>query len=263
MSQNYSETLPEVSDNPDGVKVGHKWWMALIIPAWVFVSFFAAEALVVVLVWFLSVLHVPIGSINKVVFSASIDAFLYLVTLVIAIGVPWLIKKYQTSRIDIGLTRFPSWADILIVPAGLIVYIILSALLILLATHILPGFDVNQVQDTGFKQLSERYEYILAFITLIIIAPIAEETLFRGYLYGKLKKFVPVWVAILVTSALFGALHGAWNLAIDTFALSVILCLLRESTGNLWASILLHMTKNGIAFYFLFINPMLLSTLGR
>ena len=82
-------------------------------------------------------------------------------------------------------------------------------------------------------------------------------------MYGKLKKFVPIWVAILVTSALFGSIHGAWNLAIDTFALSIVLCLLRESTGNIWASILLHMAKNGIAFYILFINPTLFTTLGR
>ena len=118
-------------------------------------------------------------------------------------------------------------------------------------------------EDVGFRQLNQRYEYILAFTTLIIIAPIAEEILFRGYLYGKLKKFVPIWVAILVTSALFGSIHGAWNLAIDTFALSIVLCLLRESTGNIWASILLHMAKNGIAFYILFINPTLFTTLGR
>jgi len=96
----------------------------------------------------------------------------------------------------------------------------------------------------------------------VIVAPVAEEIIFRGYLYGKLKKFVPIWVAIVVTSLIFGAIHGAWNLAIDTFALSLILCLMREFTGNIWSSILLHMVKNGIAFYILFINSSLLTTLG-
>ena len=102
----------------------------------------------------------------------------------------------------------------------------------------------------------------MAFLTLVVIAPVAEETIFRGYLLGKLRKFVPVWLAILATSVLFGAVHGAWNLAIDTFALSVVMSLLRQNTGSLWASILLHMTKNGIAFYILFINPAILHTLG-
>ena len=215
------------------------------------------------LVWVLVTLHVPLASMNQAVLNSLFAALLYLITLALVIGLPWLIKKSHISREDIGLTRLPSWTDIFITPAGLVVYFISSAVLILIITKLFPSFDVNQIQDTGFSQLNERYEYILAFATLVIIAPIAEEILFRGYLFGKLKKFAPVWVAIIVTSVLFGFIHGAWNLAIDTFALSVILCLLREFTGNIWASILLHMAKNGIAFYFLFINPSLFTILSK
>ncbi|HZJ34751.1 MAG TPA: type II CAAX endopeptidase family protein [Candidatus Angelobacter sp.] len=239
-----------------------RWWMFLFLPAWVFVSFFVSQAIVTGIVWLLAAMHVPLASYNQAVLSASLAAILYVITLALVIGVPWLMKKRRVSQTDIGLTRLPSWTDILITPAGLIIYFILSSLLILLATRVLPWFDVNQVQDTGFRQLSGQYEYILAFATLVVIAPVAEEVLFRGYLYGKLKKFVPIWVAILATSILFGSIHGAWNLAIDTFALSIVLCLLRESTGNIWASILLHMAKNGIAFYILFINPTIFTTLG-
>jgi membrane protease YdiL (CAAX protease family) len=54
----------------------------------------------------------------------------------------------------------------------------------------------------------------------------------------------------------FGAVHGQWNVAIDVFSLSLIMCGLREITGNIWAGALLHMLKNGLAFYILFINPM-------
>jgi membrane protease YdiL (CAAX protease family) len=240
-----------------------KWWLLIILPAWVFIGFFTSQALVTGLVWLLTAVHAPLNSINQAVFNTILAAFLYIITLILVIGVPWLIKKYHTSLADIGLARLPSWTDIFITPAGLIVYLLLSSLLILLATNVLPGFDINQAQDTGFKQLSNNYEYVLAFTTLVVIAPIAEETLFRGYLYGKLRKFVPVWAAILATSLLFGFFHGEWNLAVDTFALSIVLCFLRESTGSVWASILLHMTKNGIAFYLLFINPSLFTTLGR
>jgi membrane protease YdiL (CAAX protease family) len=97
---------------------------------------------------------------------------------------------------------------------------------------------------------------------LIIVAPVAEEVLFRGYLYGKLRKSVPVWAAIGIVSVLFGSIHGQWNVAIDVFALSIVLCVLREITGSIWAGILLHMVKNGLAFYILFINPAVLGTIG-
>lgn len=230
-----------------------RWYILLVLPVWIIVGFFLSELIVSGLV-----VYTPMSTLNPTLLSAMCDGLIYTIALVFVIGLPWLVVKSKTSRADIGLTRLPSWTDILITPAGLIVYLILSSALMVLAVYLLPNFNINQVQDTGFQQLSARYEYILAFVTLVIIAPIAEEILFRGYLYGKLKKFFPVWVAVLATSLLFGALHGAWNLAIDTFALSLVLCMLRESTGNILASILLHMTKNGIAFYFLFINSLLL-----
>lgn len=239
-----------------------KWWMLLILPVWVFISFSAAQFLVEGLVLVLVALHVPLELFNRAILNTLLAILVYVITIALVIGAPWLIKKRRTSRTDIGLTRLPSWTDILMTPVGLIAYLILSVILILLATKLLPWFNINQIQDTGFNHLNGRYEYILAFTTLVVVTPIAEEVLFRGYLYGKLKKFVPIWVAIIVTSLLFGAIHGAWNLAVDTFALSIVLCLLREFTGSLWSSILLHMVKNGIAFYILFINTALLTTLG-
>lgn len=263
MLQNYSSS--EIESNGDQeVALGRSnWWMLLIIPSWVLVSFYIAQNIIVAVLWLLSIFNAPIESYNQTILNTIVASLVYVLTLAIAILMPFLTKKHTTSRKDLGLTRLPVWTDIFLTPAGLVVYLIFSSLLILLATRVLPGFDVNQVQSTGFGQLSQRYEYILAFVALVVVAPVAEEILFRGYLYGKLKKFVPTWVAIIATSILFGAAHGAWNVAIDTFALGIMLCLLRELTGSLWSSILLHMAKNSIAFYMLFIYPSLLTTLVR
>ena len=263
MSQSYSEVKTELSDNLDKTRSKRIWWMLFVIPMWVVGCFFVALLLVGALVWLLvTVFNVSFNSLNQTVLNTVIVAIIYTITLVLVVVVPWLVKKYRTTWVDVGLTRLPRWTDILLTPAGLIVYLICSAILIYVASLIFPWFKADQVQDVGFDQISQRYEYILAFVTLVVVAPIAEEIIFRGYMYGKLKKFVPIWVAIVVTSLIFGAIHGAWNLAIDTFALSIILCLLREFTGNIWSSILLHMVKNGIAFYILFINSSLLTTLG-
>jgi membrane protease YdiL (CAAX protease family) len=97
---------------------------------------------------------------------------------------------------------------------------------------------------------------------MVLLAPLAEELLFRGYLYGKLRKTAPVWLSVLVASVAFGLAHlwvGSgplqWAVAIDTFVLSLMLCALREYTGAVWAGVLLHAIKNGLAFYLLFVNP--------
>lgn len=252
MSQN-SSNEPVVAQR----RSWRQWVMIIIVPIWVFVSFLAAQQITIAILWVLNIAHVPIGSLNQNVMTTILSAFIYLVTIGLAIGLPWLIKRRRVTAQELGLHRLPLWRDILMAPAGFVVYLIVSGLLMLLVSTLIPSFNANQHQDTGFTGLGQQYELILAFITLVVIAPVAEEVLFRGYLLSQLRKYVPVWVAVLVTSILFGLIHGAWNLAIDTFALSIVLCLLRLTTGSLWASMLLHMIKNGIAFYILFVNPVL------
>lgn len=239
-----------------------KWWLAIVLPLWLYVSFELAQVILFALLKLLSMLHVPLQLLNQTIANTVLSILVYLISLLIVIGVPALIFRWRTSREDLGLSRLPTWTDLIAGPVGLVLYFVLSSVLTFVAVTFFPLFNGSQPQDTGFDGLTQGYEYVLAFVSLVIIAPIAEETLFRGYLFGKLRKLVPVWVAILITSALFGFIHGAWNLGIDTFALSIVLCLLRLKTGSIWASVLLHMLKNGIAFYLLFINPLLLHTLG-
>jgi len=236
-------------------------WMALALPLWVMGSFILVQVLVGLIYGLLQAAGIPFGDANEAVVNTVFGGIVYILTIAMVIGLPWALKKYKTSKEDLGLTRSASWLDMLLAPAGFIVYLILSATFVALASN-LPFIDMDQAQDTGFNQLNQGYEYILAFLMLVVIAPVAEEVLFRGYLFGKLRKHVPLVIAILITSVLFALAHGAWNVGIDVFALSIVLCLLRVISKSLWPSILLHMIKNGLAFYLLFINPTLLSTLG-
>jgi uncharacterized protein len=239
-----------------------KMWLAVVLPLWVLAGFILAQVIAGVIVAAATALGIDVRLINPALLNTIVGAFVYLLSLGIVIGLPWLIKKNRTTKEDVGLQKWPAWIDLLLAPAGLFVYLLLSALFVFLAMQFLPFIDFNQVQDTGYSQLSQRSEVLLAFTMLVIIAPVAEEILFRGYLFGKLRKHIPLWVAILITSLLFAAVHGAWNVGIDVFALSIVLCLLRVVSKSLWPSIMLHMTKNAIAFYLLFINPTLLGTLG-
>lgn len=229
--------------------------------AWMFTSFILASLIVALVQWAVIKTGVAWIVLSDTVINTILAAVVYILTLAIVVGVPWLVRKSTTSKEEIGLTRLPSWIDILLAPAGFVVYFIASGILTYTVTQLMPGFNSTQVQQTGFEHIVQQYEYLLAFVTLVVLAPVAEEILFRGYLYGKLKKYVPTWVAILATSALFGAVHGQWNVGLDVFALSIVLCSLREVTGGIWAGMLLHMLKNGIAFYLLFINTSILDTI--
>lgn len=232
------------------------------LPVWVFLGFILAQALALAIIWLLQQAGVSFNSFNEIIFNSVAGATIYALAILIVLGVPWLIKKRRTTKEDLGIHRMPSWMDIVWTPPGFVVYLILTSLVTVFALYFLPFIDPAEAQDTGYATIATQFEYVLAFLSLVIVAPIAEEVLFRGYLFGKLRKHAPLWIAIGITSVLFALVHFQANVGLDVFALSIVLCLLRVVSGSLWPSILLHMVKNGIAFYFLFINPSLLSTLG-
>ena len=239
----------------------HNILMAFVVSIWFFCSFFVAQAILLLIIWAMGLFGLSFSNLNSSVSNTIMSIMLYVIMMILLCILPLIIKKNNVHKPDIGFSRLPSWTDIFITPAGFIVYLIISSLLMLIATHLFNWVDTSQVQDTGFNNLSQNYEYVLAFITLVVAAPVAEEILFRGCLFGKLRKYIPFWTAAVLTSILFGVAHGQWSVGIDTFALSMVLCWLRKTTGSLWAPILLHMTKNGIAFYFLFVNPLLFATI--
>jgi len=250
------------SNNIHRKPFSYTWQKVVGLLLWVAVGFIVAKAILTLVAFALSWTGISLELVNQSVLQAIFAALVYIVTLIVVLGVPWWIRKSRTSQEELGLTRLPSWLDIGLAPAGFIIYLIVTAIFTTIATALVPGFDITQSQETGFANLSSRYEYVLAFVTLVVLAPVAEEILFRGYLFGKLRKYLPAWVAIILTSVLFGVVHGQWNVGVDVFALSLVLCSLREITGSIWAGILLHMMKNALAFYLLFINPSLLNIMG-
>lgn len=252
-------------------KSKRKYLWLLVLPVWTYAAFIAAQFLVAIVHELLTTVGVPLASINQVVYTTVIAAISYIVALIIVIGVPYVIWRRGTTTKELGANDWPSWMDVLLSPLAFVVYIIASGLVMAAMTSLFPVIDLTQPQQLPFSQsmLGTSWHYALAFLTLVIIAPLAEELLFRGYLYGKIRKLAPIWVAVLVSSLAFGVAHLwsgpdtplQWAVMIDTFVLGIMLSLLREYTGAVWASVLVHAIKNGLAFYLLFMNPQLIDQL--
>ncbi len=84
-----------------------------------------------------------------------------------------------------------------------------------------------------------------------VIAPVAEEFLFRGFIFTSLRNWRGVWPAALITGVLFGAVHAGSAPGIDLVPLGVLgaaLCLLYRATGSLYPCIAAHCINNTIAF---------------
>lgn len=158
----------------------------------------------------------------------------------------------STNREELGLQHAPTFIDIGLAPIGYVVYITLSMLFTTIMS-IFAWFNASESQDVGFTHILLGSDRIIAMLALVFIAPVAEEIIMRGWLYGKLRSKLSLPIAILLTSVLFGFLHGQWNIGVGVFALSLVLCALREITGTIWSGMLLHILSNGIAFYILYI----------
>ena len=91
----------------------------------------------------------------------------------------------------------------------------------------------------------------LLFLVIVgLIAPLLEEIIFRGFLFGTLRNSFSPWRSMVYSSLLFAALHQSLVAFLPIFFLAMVLAYLYEKTGSLWPSIILHMVNNTVATLF-------------
>lgn len=91
------------------------------------------------------------------------------------------------------------------------------------------------------------FELIVVFLSLCVLTPFVEEFIFRGVIYGSLRKF-GMGFAVVTSSLIFGLAHGSIEQMAYAFAFSVALALVFEKTGNLKTSIIFHFINNTINY---------------
>lgn len=115
-------------------------------------------------------------------------------------------------------------------------------------THFSPHFHDLVHMPKGTK-------WVILFVLLAsVFAPVAEELLFRGWLYTGLRPLMGASATILVSSALFGLAH--WEsthlYALAVFPVGLALGYVRERTGSIKATMSVHAAFNGVASALLF-----------
>jgi membrane protease YdiL (CAAX protease family) len=194
--------------------------------------------------------------LSSPVVSTVYAGVVYVITAVAIIFGPWkLFKKLKTSKRELGIDKALTWTDLGLALVGFVASLIIAGVLLAVFDEIFPWFDLEQTQEVGYATAASGFDRILAFLAIVVFAPIAEELVFRGWLYGKLRGRLGLFASIMIVSVLFGIMHFQWNVGVKVFALSVVMCELREITGSIWSGVVVHMINNGLAFYLLFVNP--------
>ena len=93
---------------------------------------------------------------------------------------------------------------------------------------------------------------VASVAVVCVLAPIAEEFLFRGFMFSALRNWAGPWPAALLTGLLFGGIHldpdRPVAFLLPLAFLGVLLCLVYWRTGSLYPCIALHALNNAIAF---------------
>lgn len=135
-------------------------------------------------------------------------------------------------------------------PAELL-YAFQAFLVAYMPTVVLRGFLVYLIDDEASHPLLKMLQQdppldILAmiFFTAVIVAPIVEELVFRVVIMGGLLKVSPTWVAVVVSSVLFGLAHGFPD-SIALLPLAFVLAYTYHQRRSYRTVILIHMIFNG------------------
>ena len=87
----------------------------------------------------------------------------------------------------------------------------------------------------------------MEILCLAVFTPILEELVFRGILFGRLKDMLSKPFAVGISALIFAAVHVNIVQFIYALILGVVLALLMDRAGNVYASMIGHMTANFIA----------------
>lgn len=130
-------------------------------------------------------------------------------------------------------------------------------LVVYAATQSISIWYLLNASDTRFSNYQVTANSLGTYVRIgfqVLVAPVAEEFIFRGVIYNSLKSpdkksgYTMNWfTAVVCTSFMFGVMHGNMVQIIAGMLAGLWFCLLYELTGKLWVSILSHVAYNGIS----------------
>ena len=110
--------------------------------------------------------------------------------------------------------------------------------------------NVESAMPDMIENPASVFEVAITAICVILIGPIAEEIIFRGFILNVLSRH-NAWFAVIVSAFMFALYHCNIEQGVSAFILGTFLGITVIKTGSIWISSLLHIINNLTAFLFL------------
>lgn len=111
---------------------------------------------------------------------------------------------------------------------------------------------VKPPENAPIEEVFKYKQTAMLFVAMaVLVAPLVEETVFRGYLYPMFARWLGVVPSIIVTGFLFGLMHGpqlggAKSMILVMSLVGIVFTLARARTGSVFASFLMHLGYNSM-----------------
>jgi len=223
-------------------------------PKWPISDIFRVVLIFITASFFVLIFQSALAKIFPVVGNKNFQmVFNTVVTNIIVIGVilHFLKYKYGHSLEEIGITLKKPLISFFY---GIVGYIsILPVLALVMGVTFLITQAIKYeppVQPIVQIFIEEKNTAVLMFSALFasIFGPIAEEVLFRGFIYPAIKKKTGTFWAMMITSFVFSILHAHIVGILPIMVLGLLLVYLYEKTGSLLPSVIVHVIHNLSAF---------------
>jgi hypothetical protein len=153
-----------------------------------------------------------------------------------------------------------SW--ILIASVATIIAIPIVSLITILAYFALGQPLENPQLDFLLPEGLSAFDALAMLFLAGFAAPFGEELFFRGVLYSMLRERWGVWIGVLVSSFLFGLIHGNLAVGLTGFLLGILTALVFEYSKSLWTAVLVHTLNNSIKIGLLYLLVVLGYSVG-
>ena len=168
--------------------------------------------------------------------------------LVIAFCIWWLSPRFENMDITVekDFTKVSKKQVIMLLSCLVILFLIIA-----FVGQVFGSFIMSQTNDPSFKNYKStaNSNALLYFLFGILLAPVAEELMFRGVLFNTFKFKMSVILSAILQAFLFSIIHGTLVHLPGTFLLGLFTCLIYNLTAKFRYNIFVHMTYNLIAFF--------------
>ena len=201
--------------------------------------------------------YVVVFFLLQIVFGAILGAFK------LSLGMTTIITTVLSSGLTIFLFLKLRWTPVSRSWMQTRPWIVLTWSVLLALGTIIPSERLVEVLQMEMpEQMMKTFEEVMkkpiGYVVIGILAPFAEEVVFRGAILRKLLGMMDEerhWVAIAISALVFGLVHLNIPQGIHAFLIGLLLGWMYYRTRSILPGILFHWVNNSVAFIMFHIMP--------